>query len=332
MVAEPGYGEFAGSRRLSAEELGLLQQWIAEGASEGDTSDLPTAPVWAESWFLGTPDLIVTMPQAYTLPPEGRDVYRNFVLPIPLPGRRFVRAVQMRPGNARIVHHAFMYLDRTRQSRRLASKESEPGFPRMETPESARMPSGQILTYQPGKFPSFAPRGLAWVLEKDTDLVLQVHLNPTGKPELLQASLGFYFTEEPPTNTPFKVLLTSGSSTFRQEKKLQGERLVYVAGGSIDHWSYRMPIIWRVRCVGMPRSLTALSNRCYGSDWDFKWQGDYQYARGLASTRHRAAHGLHATTQPTTFEIRTTLPSRSAMARNPSMRWLNYRFNCSFRK
>src|SRR3954469_12210433 len=34
-LPEKGYGEFAGERRLGATELGLIQQWVAEGASEG---------------------------------------------------------------------------------------------------------------------------------------------------------------------------------------------------------------------------------------------------------------------------------------------------------
>src|SRR4030095_1782725 len=35
-LPEPGYGEFQGDRRLNPNELGLLQQWIADGAIEGE--------------------------------------------------------------------------------------------------------------------------------------------------------------------------------------------------------------------------------------------------------------------------------------------------------
>src|SRR5258708_24784250 len=77
-LPEPGYGEFADERRLNAEELGIIQQWVAEGAQEGKPSDVPALPHFVEGWRLGQPDLIVKAP-AYTLPGDGKDVYRNLV-------------------------------------------------------------------------------------------------------------------------------------------------------------------------------------------------------------------------------------------------------------
>ena len=74
--------------------------------------------------------------------------------------------------------------------------------------ETAQTPEGQFLSWRPGKAAA-AAEGLAWRLEKGSDLVLQMHLQPAGKPELLQTSVGFHFTDTPPTNTPFKIRLTS---------------------------------------------------------------------------------------------------------------------------
>ena len=82
-LPEHGYVEFAGERRLSAEQLGTIQQWVKEGALEGNPADLPPIPEWRSDWHLGAPDLIVR-PDAYTLAPDGKDVYYNFVVPIPL--------------------------------------------------------------------------------------------------------------------------------------------------------------------------------------------------------------------------------------------------------
>src|SRR5258706_547356 len=76
----------------------------------------PPAPAYSTDWTLGKPDLIVTLPAAYELPAAGtggKDVYRNFVLPLALDTPRFVRAVELRPGNPRVVHHAFLMLDNT---------------------------------------------------------------------------------------------------------------------------------------------------------------------------------------------------------------------------
>src|SRR5437867_9881935 len=43
---EPGKGEFEDERRLSDAELGAIQQWIADGASEGDSLDRHVPPAW----------------------------------------------------------------------------------------------------------------------------------------------------------------------------------------------------------------------------------------------------------------------------------------------
>src|SRR5262249_27335190 len=166
---------------------------------------------FTDGWQLGPPDLVIQMPQPYTLGAEGRDVYRNFVIPIPVPARRYVRGVEFHPGNWRIVHHAFLRIDRTRESRRMDEKDPEPGFSGIHTPISAQSPEGHFLSWQPGKVPSLDSEGFAWVLETNMDLVLQLHMQSTGKPESIQASIGFYFTDQAPRYTPFKIGLISQS-------------------------------------------------------------------------------------------------------------------------
>src|ERR1044071_4758243 len=109
---EHGYGEFEGERRLAPRQLALIQKWIEQGAPEGNPADLPPAPEFKNQWQLGEPDLVV-QPAAYKLPGEGKDVYFNFVTPIPLSVNRYVAAVDLLPGN-RVVHHAFINTDGTR--------------------------------------------------------------------------------------------------------------------------------------------------------------------------------------------------------------------------
>src|SRR5437660_2546148 len=93
-LPEPGYGEFALDRRLTADQVAIIQQWVSQGAVEGNAIDLPPLPRFPEGWQLGRPDLVVTMPQAYTLPAEGKDVYRNFVFPIPAQTPQYVKGVE----------------------------------------------------------------------------------------------------------------------------------------------------------------------------------------------------------------------------------------------
>ena len=127
-----GYAAFDGERRLTDAEIAILGRWAEQGAPEGDPADLPPVPAFTDGWQLGEPDLVVQMSEPYTLPAEGFDVFRNFVIPIPVDERRFVAAVELRPGNPQIVHHAVMFTDRTRSSRRRDAEDDELGFPGMD--------------------------------------------------------------------------------------------------------------------------------------------------------------------------------------------------------
>jgi len=280
-LPEGGYGEFTRDRRLSADQLADIQQWVTNGMVEGRPADLPPAPQFLEGWQLGKPDLVVTLPDPYTLAAEGKDVYRNLVCPIPVTSLRYVKGVEFIPGNPRVVHHAFVNVDETRKSRRLAAKQTPPGFDGMELPDTATMPGGQLLGWQPGKAPSFASKGLAWVLRPNTDLVLQLHLHPSGKLETVQPKLGFYFTDDPPTNTPMRVAL----------KCLTLDIPPNVPDYTVEQ-SYVLPVDLDILRVSPHAHYLAKEMQGYAilpnlekrwllwiKDWDFNWQGDYEYAQ-----------------------------------------------------
>ncbi len=146
---EPGHGDFAGVRRLSDAEIETIQRWDADGAHEGDRASLPPMPTWTSEWRLGEPDLIVSMPQAFTLPASGNDVYRIFVIPIPLKAKRYVKAWEFRPGNHRVVHHATMQIDATGLSNRIDTSGTEPGYEGL-VPPTVRTPDGFFLDWGPG--------------------------------------------------------------------------------------------------------------------------------------------------------------------------------------
>src|SRR5437016_5281651 len=279
-LPEHGYGQFAGERWLSVDEIGLIKQWLAEGAVEGKATDLPPAPKWPEGWELGQPDLIVTLPSDYLLAPEGKDVYRNFLVPIPTTERRYVKAVEFHPGNNKVVHHAFIEVDATRQSRHLADQVSPPGFDGMQLPESVQMPGGQMLGWQPGKPPYVSPDGLSWVLEPNSDLVLQLHLHPSGKPEAVQSAIGFYFTDKLPTNTAFRINLQRYTIDIPAGAKDYSIESRYVLPVDVDllrilphtHYLGKELQGYAILPDGAKKWLILIKN------WDFNWQGDYRYS------------------------------------------------------
>ena len=282
-LPEPGVVKFADERRLTTEQLGLLQQWVADGAPEGSPADLPAPPRWTDGWQLGTPDLVVAMPESYTLAADGKDVYRNFVIPVPLTRQRHVKAVEFR-FDSRAVHHAITRIDRTKQSRRLDAQDNVPGFGGMDAPASTEAAGGHFLSWQPGRGPTRFPEGLAWTLQPGSDLVMQVHMQPTGKPEPVRATVALYFTDTAPTNRCAKIGL--------------GSYAIDIPAGATDYTlqdSYELPIDVQVVAVlphahYLGKRLEGLATLPDGitkqlvliKDWDFNWQSDYRYAEPIS--------------------------------------------------
>ena len=274
-----GKGEFQSERRLTDRELAALQTWIAAGAPEGDRAALPPTPDWAGGWQLGTPDLVVRMTEDYAVPADGTDVFRTFVIPIPVSAPRYVRAVEFHPGNARVVHHANLGVDRTRSSRQLDARDPEPGYAgSME--RDARYPEGQLLGWTPGQAPHPAPDGTQWRLEPGSDLVVQLHLQPTGKIERVGVSVGLFFTDSAPVRTP--VGLRLGSETIDISPG---------AAGHVIADRYQLPVDVEVLAIqphahNLARRMEATADLPDGTrrwliaidDWDFRWQDVYRYA------------------------------------------------------
>lgn len=213
-LPEPGYGDFADQRRLSDSQIAILQQWADHGAPEGDLRFLPAQPVFTEGWQLGPPDLVLRIPRPYTLQATGTDVFRNFVIPVPVSGTTYIKAFEIRPGNRRVVHHANILVDRTGYSRRLDRGDGGPGYDGMslEVASDVFDPDSHFLFWKPGTVASVEPEGFAWTVDKGTDLILNMHLQPSGKPESIQPEIGLYFTRQAPSKHPMLIQLEHDAS------------------------------------------------------------------------------------------------------------------------
>src|SRR5215472_6607975 len=108
---EPGHGDFRDERRLSDQQIALIERWVESGMAEGDPQKLPKIPEFPQGWYLGKPDLIVTMDRPFDVPADGPDIYRNFVLPLNLAEDKWVTAIDIRPSARAVVHHMLYFSD-----------------------------------------------------------------------------------------------------------------------------------------------------------------------------------------------------------------------------
>jgi Flp pilus assembly protein TadD/mono/diheme cytochrome c family protein len=209
-LPEPGFGTFADSRRLSDEDLSLIKTWIEAGMPEGEPQEAPKPPVFSKDWQLGTPDLILKVESPMQVPPAGTDLFRNFILPVPITQTKYIRAMEIKPGSPRAVHHANVLIDRTGSLRHQHPDDWKQGIPGMElTVDSGESfdPDSHFLFWKPDSPALIEPVGMPWRLDPGNDLILNMHLKPTGKPETVQATVGLYFADEPATAHPMLLQL-----------------------------------------------------------------------------------------------------------------------------
>jgi hypothetical protein len=109
--ADPHYGDFSNDRRLSKAEVDTIASWVDGGAKEGDPKDLPAAPKFVEGWSIGKPDLVLSMPEEFTLEASGPDEYQYFEIPTNFKEDRYIQMAEARPGNRKIVHHIIAFVE-----------------------------------------------------------------------------------------------------------------------------------------------------------------------------------------------------------------------------
>ena len=275
--AQAGHGEFLDERRLSEEQIGAFARWAAAGASEGNPADLPTVPKFPTGWQLGPPDLVVQMAQPYLLAADGPDELRNFVIPIPLTEDRMVGAIEFRPGNRRVVHHALCYLDSNGAARKLDAQDDAPGYESFGGP--GFFPTGSLGGWAPGTVPRFLPNGVGRHLKRGSDLVMQVHYHRSGKPETDQSEVGIYFVRQPATryiggltveNWEFKIPAGHSRFSINADYTLPVD-LTFVAAAPHMHLIGRELKVTAHMPDGRLRPMISVK------DWDFNWQDNYVY-------------------------------------------------------
>ena len=274
--------KYLGDRRLSESEIAMIAHWVEQGAVEGNASDLPPLPTWPEGWRLGKPDLVLETPETFMLPAEGRDVYHNFVLPVPLDARKYVAAMEFHSGS-KAIHHAGLHLDVTPESRLRDAKEPGPGFSGMELPATVVVPDGHFLSWQPGRDAYKSPPGLPWTLELGSDIVAQLHLQTTGKPEPVKFAVGLYFTDQPPTNSMMKLLLTSFALDMAPGDKNFLVEDSFVLPVDVEVLGIKPHVHYLGKDLQGFATLPDGSRRMllHIPDWDFNWQQDFRFAESI---------------------------------------------------
>ncbi len=300
-------GAFQGERRLTSDQIDLIARWAAAGAPEGK----PAAPLVSRDagdggWQLGVPDLVLRLPDPYTVAAGASDVYRKFVLPARLDELRWIRALEVRPGPGGAIHHARVMIDSTGRSRDLDAADPLPGYDGFMM-DSAEFPYGHVLGWAPGKTTTVQPDSLSWPLTPGSDLVLQLHVLPQHAPIAVAPEVGLYYAASPATLRPVAVMLNALT--------------IDIPAGDAAHMvmdRYRLPVAVDVLAIYphahyLARKIHATATLPDGTerlllridDWDYNWQDEYRYVEPV-----RLPAG-------TRVEMRYVYDNSAANSRNP---------------
>ncbi len=300
---QPGYGAFQHERRLSDAQIALLAAWAKAGAPEGDAKDRPEPPKFSEGWSAGTPDKVVTMGSGHTVAADGPDEFLCFVVPLNLDHDAYLRTAEFRPGNRRVVHHGVIYVDENGAARRLAGADGSYecfGGPRVTS-------SGIVAGWAPGQVQVPGDPELTLPIKKGSDLVVQIHYHPSGKPETDTSSIGLTYGEAP------KRGRTSILMVDRDIDIAPGDANYLVKSSVTLPRDVEMSSVFphaHLLCRDMKLDATLPSGEVqhliWIRNWDFNWQGGYRYAQPL-----RLPKG-------TRIDLAYTFDNSDANPRNPS--------------
>jgi hypothetical protein len=228
--ADPHTGEWANDRRLKQQELDAITAWIDSGAKEGDARDLPATPQFAEGWTIGKPDVVIEMPEEFTLAGSGPDEYQYFDAPTNFTEDKYVQMAEARPGNRRVVHHVIAFVVRPgspnmtkipkeqrdkmlemslknspfyRDGYLIRLKPDQPVYnDANEFPPNVRGDAniGDFLTgYAPGSIPSVWNPGVAKKIPAGATIRFQIHYSKVaGSEQKDRSKIGLIFSKQPP--------------------------------------------------------------------------------------------------------------------------------------
>jgi hypothetical protein len=290
--ADQNYQHYLDENFLTQSQIDKIAAWVDAGSPRGEISEEPQLPDFPEGSLLGKPDLVLKFAKSYTHKGDGKDEYRYFVLPSEVIQNKKLKAIELRPGNKRIVHHALFFADNTGKARNYDNQTPAYGFSGDDFADFGTFEvinRNQYPGYVPGQKPRYFPDGLAQEFKAGTDLVIQMHYAPTVVDEVDSSSVNLFFADDTevinrevnsyimlPTNLP------GGFAGFRipanQTKKFEGTYTVPVDVSLIGVFPH-MHLLGRKWEVYVENPDGTKSNLIKIDDWDFNWQGGYYFKK-----------------------------------------------------
>ena len=211
--ADSHVGKFSNDRSLTQAEINTLVGWVDGGVPQGNAQDAPPAREFTDGWQIGKPDLVLDTGVDFQVPAQGTIEYTHFVVPTGFTEDKWIKEIEVRPGNKAVVHHVVLYA-RPKGSQFMA--DAKPGVPyvpanagrapQQRPPQSDRANLYGInggayemaAVYVPGGIAYHTLPGQARLIPAGADLIFEIHYTANGKDGVDRSKVGMIFAKEPP--------------------------------------------------------------------------------------------------------------------------------------
>lgn len=276
--AVPGIGDFKHENRLTDEEVATLEAWAKAKAPRGDATKEPAAPKFPANWALGDPDIVLQAAKPFKVSADGQDEYWHFVLKPQIKEPVYVQAIDVKPGNKKIVHHVILWVDERGQADKVLAKQGRedayltfgsPGF----------IPDNSLGGWAPGMQPERSPDDAGILLKPGANVVMEVHYHKSGKEETDQTKVGVYLAKDKSAvknkvriawlaNLGINIKAGEASQKFTQTVPIPVDVKLY---SLMPH----MHLLGREMKATLIRPDGTEQPLIFVDDWDFNWQFVY---------------------------------------------------------
>jgi hypothetical protein len=256
---------------LSDPQIATIVKWVDAGAPEGNAADLPPPPKFLpdNEWFIGKPDLLITTGD-FKMYAKGSDWWIDQYAELTLTEDRWIKAMEVKPSNRRVVHHCVVYA---------IEPDAPPG-----TPESGV----QLTEYAVGKYGDIFAENTSRLLKKGTRLRFDMHYNAQGTEQLNHTTIAFKFY--PQGFTPkYQVRSYAVRNLPNDELEIPPNTVVRTDGyfrlpkaARIDTFQPHMHMRGKgmtLEAINLDNTTTILSSVDH---FDFNWHINYVYADEVA--------------------------------------------------
>jgi len=187
-----GVQHFSNDRSLTDAEIATIVSWVDAGAPQGNPADMPRPRQFAaaETWQIGEPDVIVTLPKDIVVKATAPDQWPDILVDPGLKEDRYIKGVQIIPVKGYpVVHHIRTSI--------VEPSDAGRGSGQLDGTDGSLAVGEQgvfLNEYALGKQGDVFPEGSGRLIKAGTRINFQLHLHAIGKEDTAaNVALGLTF-------------------------------------------------------------------------------------------------------------------------------------------